>query len=131
MSVITGGVVSAFDDGQVPHTGLCESVRAEFVENSSGSEVIFVTHQLLKSWSNWVAFKNICVMLVTLDVFQLPISWLNDSAAWNIWFMSITPEVSHPLISLLNPVLYMNICHISVTLEVSHSPISWLKLLAA
>ena len=45
-NVIKGMVVSTLTVGQVPQTGLLSSINNESVLKSSGSEVIFVTHQL-------------------------------------------------------------------------------------
>ena len=54
--VITGGVMSVLEEGHVPHIGLFELTNAEAsLVNSSGSEVMLVTHHLsqilIEVWS--------------------------------------------------------------------------------
>ena len=54
--------------------GLLLLVNAELDEKSFGSEVIFETHQLVKSWLKSLALINISCILATFETSQFPMS---------------------------------------------------------
>ena len=77
-----------------------------------------------------VAFLNMCVILVTLEVSKFETSPLKEVASSNIELMSVTLEVSKFDKSLLNKLAPLNIDRILVTLDVFHnkSPLKELAL---
>ena len=89
---------------QVPQTGWSSAQEDAPVLKSSGSDVIKLTHQPLRSWLKASAESNISSMSVTLLVSQLPMSWLNEEASRNISPMSVTLLVSQLPMSPLKSV---------------------------
>ncbi len=70
-------------------------------------------------WLNTLQFRNILLMLITLEVLNCVNGWLNTLQFWNILFMLVTFEVSLNVIVLLNAIQFRNIAPMLITLEVS------------
>ena len=117
--VIVGAVVST--EGHVPQTGKFEDDIPDQELKSVGVLLIFVTHQLERSWSKFVVYLSIKPILVTDETSQPPISWLKALASWNMSYMFVTLDTFQELISSLNDCLLLNKPLISVTLETSQS----------
>ena len=65
-------------------------------------------------------------MVLTCEVFHVPMAWLKAAAFWNVNFIFVTREVSQSPISVLKLPLWSNRKDMSVTCDTSHSGMSTL-----
>ena len=87
------------------HIGVFDEVMAEPVLKANGDIGIFATFHPLIFWLNTLALLNILLILVTFNVFQLPIVGLplllNADAPPNISLIVVTTDVFQAVVLTL------------------------------